>query len=148
MYRRMMYVIVITLAAVFALPKICSAAVKPENNSVGQPAKYSTRLDTGHVLYQFTAPFNNVDGMAWDGRHLWLGCDGLDSIWKMDTLGNILATIPAPNITATGLCWDGQYLWCADGGTFRIYSSIQQPVTYSIRFQARVQPFRVRDWHG
>jgi hypothetical protein len=59
--------------------------------------------------------------MTWDGQYIWLGCDGLDRIWKMDTLGNIIDSFPAPNTTATGMCWDGQYLWCADGGTIQIY---------------------------
>lgn len=92
-----------------------------EGNLTGEAPGNSTILDTGQVVFQFTAPFNNTDGMAWDGTNLWIGCDGLDRIWKYDTLGNLLDSIPAPNTTATGLAWDGTYLWCADGGTMRIY---------------------------
>ena len=121
MLRRMSVIRVIALAAIFGLTALSSAAVVAGNSAARQPATHNPPRDTGTVVFQFTAPFNNVDGMTWDGEYIWLGCDGLDRIWKMDTLGNILDSIPTPNTTATGLCWDGQYLWCADGGTIRIY---------------------------
>jgi hypothetical protein len=121
MRNRIFVICVVALAAVFALTEVGTAAVMEQSKPARRPPIYNPPRDTGDVVYQFTAPFNNIDGMAWDGEYIWLGCDGLDSLWQMDTLGNILLTIPAPNLTATGLCWDGQYLWCADGGTIRIY---------------------------
>ncbi|MCK4940947.1 T9SS type A sorting domain-containing protein [candidate division WOR-3 bacterium] len=122
MYRQVICIGIICLAAIVGLPEMGSAAAMPESNAdVGIPKQTAMR-DTGDVVFQFTAPSGNTDGMTWDGTNIWLGCDGLDRIWKMDTLGNILDSIPAPNTTATGLTWDGQYLWCADGGPFpRIY---------------------------
>jgi DNA-binding beta-propeller fold protein YncE len=93
----------------------------PETEQIAETPVNSAPLDTGDVVFQFNAPSGETDGMAWDGTNLWLGCDGLDRIWKVDTLGTILDSIPAPTFTATGLTWDGQYLWCADGLTLRIY---------------------------
>ena len=120
MLNRMSVVCVIVALAFFGVAEIGNATVKAEGNARRLPPNNPPR-DTGTVVLQFPAPSINVDGMAWDGTNLWLGSDGLDRIYKMDTLGNILDSFPAPNTTATGLCWDGQYLWCADGGTILIY---------------------------
>ncbi|UCD05642.1 MAG: hypothetical protein JSV98_11155, partial [candidate division WOR-3 bacterium] len=121
MLNRMSVFCVIATLAIFGLTQIGSATVTTERDPVRAPRKYTAPRDTGTVVYQFVAPSNNVDGMAWDGTNLWLGSDGLDRIYKMDTLGNVLDSFPAPNTTATGMCFDGTYLWCADGGTIRIY---------------------------
>jgi len=121
MQNRIFVICVVALAAMFVLTQVGTAAVMEQGGAARRPPIYNPPRDTGTVVYQFTAPFNNIDGMTWDGEYIWVGCDGLDSLWKMDTLGNILLTIPAPNTTATGMCWDGQYLWCADGVVLRIY---------------------------
>lgn len=130
MRNRMSAICVIVIAAIFGLTAVSTAAVVAENNAARRPPNHNPPRDTGTVVYQFPAPSINVDGMAWDGTNLWLGSDGLDRIYKMDTLGNVLDSFPAPAVTATGLCWDGQYLWCADGGTFQIYKL--DPVTGAI----------------
>jgi hypothetical protein len=121
MLKRLMWIGILSVAAIFVLTELCSAAAIAEREPIVEGPQMTTVLDTGQVLFQFTAPFNNTDGMAWDGTNLWIGCDGVDRIWKVDTLGNFLDSIPTPAVTATGLTWDGEYLWCADGGTFRIY---------------------------
>ncbi|MGB7055581.1 MAG: glutaminyl-peptide cyclotransferase, partial [bacterium] len=130
MCNRMSVISIIAIAAIFGLTAVSTAAVVAENNAARQPLNHNPPRDTGTVVYQFAAPSTNVDGMTWDGTNLWLGSDGLDRIYKMDTLGNVLDSFPAPNTTSTGLCWDGQYLWCADGGTIRIYKL--DPVTGAI----------------
>jgi glutamine cyclotransferase len=130
MHNRMSVICIVVLAAIFGINTLGSAAVIAESNAARRPNPHNPPRDTGTVVFQFTAPFNNVDGMTWDGEYIWLGCDGLDRIWKMDTMGNILDSIPAPNTTATGLCWDGQYLWCADGGTITIYKL--DPITGAV----------------
>lgn len=90
----------------------------------------SMALDTGQVVFQFNAPNTQVDGLTWDGTNLWLSCDALSRIWKIDTLGSVLDFIPSPGPLPTGLTWDGQYLWCADCYTFFIYKL--DPATGSI----------------
>ena len=130
MLNRMSVFCLITALAIFGLTQIGSATVTTERDPVRAPRKYTAPRDTGTVVYQFVAPSTNVDGMAWDGTNLWLGSDGLDRIYKMDTLGNVLDSFPAPSTTATGMCFDGTYLWCADGGTIRIYKL--DPVTGAI----------------
>jgi hypothetical protein len=124
-----------------ALLGTASAATVPQSDVVTKAPVNPAQRDTGDIIFQFTAPFNNIDGMAWDGEFIWLGCDGLNRIWKMDTLGNFIDSFPAPQLTATGLTWDGTNLWCADGGVFYIYKmdptsgavldSIPAPGTFS-----------------
>jgi len=121
MIKRLLFIGAISLAVIFGLTEICSAAAMTETARIAESPGNNAPLDTGDVVFQFNAPSGETDGMAWDGTHLWLGCDGLDRIWKVDTLGNILDSIPAPGNTATGMTWDGQYLWCADGFTYYIY---------------------------
>lgn len=116
-----MSVMCMTVALMFFGLSGMSTATVLDKDAAEIPHTYNPPRDTGTVVYQFNAPSTNVDGMTWDGTNLWLGSDGLDRIYKMDTLGNVLDSFPAPSTTATGLCWDGQYLWCADGGTIRIY---------------------------
>jgi len=120
MLRRMSVFSSIAALAIFGLTEMGSANVAPHRDAARVPHNNAPR-DTGTVVYQFAAPSTNVDGMAWDGEYLWLGSDGLDRIYKMDTLGNVVDSFPAPSTTATGLCWDGTNLWCADGGTILIY---------------------------
>ena len=91
MHNRMSVICVITIAAIFGWTAVSTAAVVAENNAARRPPNHNPPRDTGTVVYQFTAPFNNVDGMAWDGQYIWLGCDGLDRIWKMDTLVNSMS---------------------------------------------------------
>jgi hypothetical protein len=118
MQKRLMYSAIILSVALLG---ISSAAVAPENDVVTKAPINPAQRDTGDVVFQFTAPFTNIDGMAWDGDYLWLACDGLNRIWKLDTLGNFVDSFPAPQLTATGLTWDGTNLWCADGGVYYIY---------------------------
>ena len=129
MLNRMSVVCMIVALMFFGLSGIGSAMVV-DRDAAESPHANNPPRDTGTVVYQFNAPSTNVDGMTWDGTNLWLGSDGLDRIYKMDTLGNVLDSFPAPSITATGLCWDGMYLWCADGGTIRIYK--MDPATGAI----------------
>ncbi|UCD19921.1 MAG: T9SS type A sorting domain-containing protein [candidate division WOR-3 bacterium] len=129
MLKRMSVVCVIAALAILGSAGMGNATAVPGSN-VSRPPLSNPPRDTGDVVYQFPGPSINVDGMTWDGTNLWIASDGLDSIYKIDTLGNIISSFQAPNTTATGLCWDGQNLWCADGGTIRIYKL--DPVTGAI----------------
>jgi len=113
----------VALMMMLSVTEIGSAAMSTANSdAVIKPASQNIPRDTGTVVLQFAGPSTNVDGLTWDGANLWIGSDGLDRIYKMDTLGNLLDSFPAPNTTATGMCYDGQYLWCANGGSpLRIY---------------------------
>lgn len=118
MYKRLMYSVIILSVALLGT---ANAAVIPGADAGIKAPNNPAHRDTGDVVFQFSAPFNNIDGMAWDGENLYLGCDGLNKIWIMDTLGYIFDSFPAPQLTATGLTWDGTNLWCADGGVIYIY---------------------------
>ncbi|UCG91731.1 MAG: hypothetical protein JSV97_11760, partial [candidate division WOR-3 bacterium] len=65
MCTRLMYLGTISLVAIFLVTEISSAAVIPD--LIVEGPSTTTLLDTGQVLFQFTAPYNNTDGMAWDG---------------------------------------------------------------------------------
>ena len=127
MHKRLMYSVIILSVALLGT---ASAATVPQSDVVTKAPVNPAQRDTGDIIFQFTAPFNNIDGMAWDGEFIWLACDGLNRIWKLDTLGNFVDSFPAPQLTATGLTWDGTNLWCADGGVFRIYK--MDPTTGAI----------------
>jgi DNA-binding beta-propeller fold protein YncE len=130
MCKKLLSVCIIALAAIFGLVEMGSAAVMTTQVNTDYVPGNTTYRDTGDVLFQFNAPSNYTDGMAWDGSNLWLSCDGLQRIWKLDTLGNVLDSIPSPGPIPTGLTWDGQYLWCANHIPSRIYKV--DPTTGSI----------------
>jgi hypothetical protein len=122
MCKKSLSVCIIALAAIFALVEMGSAAAVTTQVNTEYIPSNTTHRDTGDVVFQFNfVPTGEIDGMAWDGSNIWIGSDGLNMIYKCDTLGNRLDSFPAPAASATGLTWDGQYLWCADGATFFIY---------------------------
>jgi outer membrane protein assembly factor BamB len=76
----------------------------------------------GDILRQFAAPGDNPCGLAWDGKHLWVGDNDSDKIYKLNPAdGKVLASFDAPDGELRGLVWHGQHLWSSDNGTRRLY---------------------------
>lgn len=70
------------------------------------------------------------NGLAWDGRHLWVASDSEDSagrgiIYQIDPEdGRIVTSFPTPGSFALDLTFDGQYLWninISDDNEQRLY---------------------------
>lgn len=99
--------------------------------------------DGGNLLYRYSinegtfvaayptgpvAPGGSLQGLAFDGTHLWLAAAGNDDyIAKIDTTGGVLSfleSIPAPpNGTGTvrDMAFDGTNLWVPNDGSDAIY---------------------------
>ncbi|KQC07126.1 MAG: hypothetical protein APR54_06350 [Candidatus Cloacimonas sp. SDB] len=76
--------------------------------------------NSGTVLQQFDfdIPGNN-DEQPWDlciqEEDLWIADYNADTIYKVDTSGNILENYPSDTIKPAGLVFDGSYLWYVAG---------------------------------
>lgn len=91
------------------------------------------RLNTsGDVLTSFDSPLGDPEGLAWDGTYLWVAEGGnwaqgppggsmADTVYKLDTAGNIIDNFTIPVDGVKGLTWDGSHLWAADWDTDKIY---------------------------
>ena len=99
----------------------------PDANGVGYDSfgfKVSdgTPVATGTVRSTITPP--NVSGnsdLAFDGTNLWLSHPGSDTIFELDTAGNVLSSFGTPGPSPAGLTFDGTNLWLADRSTDTIY---------------------------
>jgi len=76
--------------------------------------------NTGAILNQFNfdIPDNN-DEQPWDlcihEEDLWLTDYNENTIYKVDTAGNILENYSCENIKPAGIVFDGSFLWYVDG---------------------------------
>jgi len=80
----------------------------------GPNSNWIYKVDTldGTILDQIPNPGDDVYGLTWDGSYLWVMCAyPQDSIYKIDTLGNIIDAFPALAQYHAGLAWDGSHLW-------------------------------------
>lgn len=80
----------------------------------GANSNWIYKVDTtdGSIIAQIPNPGNDVYGLTWDGNYLWVMCAyPQDSIYKIDTLGNIVDAFPALAQYHAGLTWDGSHLW-------------------------------------
>lgn len=62
------------------------------------------------IEQSFPAPAGPTEGIAWDGRYLWLA-DNSGTIFQLDTNGRTLGAYRAPEVTPKGLAWDGSSFW-------------------------------------
>ena len=78
---------------------------------------YKLDPDTGDVLTSFLGPTKGHD-LAWDGNYLWI--DGItdineqgsdNTIYQIDTSGNIMNSFAEPSVGSMGLTYDGTNLW-------------------------------------
>ena len=99
----------------------------PDANGVGYDSfgfKVSdgTPVATGTVRSTITPP--NVSGnsdLAFDGTNLWLSYPGSDTIFELDTAGNVLSSFGTPGPSPAGLTFDGTNLWLVDRSDDEIY---------------------------
>ena len=112
MLNRVSVYCLIRALVILGLAEMGSAAVAPHRNAARVHHHNSAPRDTGTVVYQFVAPSNNVDGMAWDGDYLWLGSDGLDRQDPGDR-HNIFAFYVSRLSATAYACYtcDGSYFW-------------------------------------
>ena len=76
----------------------------------------------GDVTAVIDGPGQQVAGLAWDGRHLWVTDASGAKIYQLDpSSGAVLKSFSSPGPLPTGLAWDGQYLWCADDQLNRLF---------------------------
>ncbi len=80
----------------------------------GVNSNWIYEVDTldGTIISQIPNPGDDVYGLTWDGNYLWVMCAyPQDSIYKLDTLGNVIDAFPALAQYHAGLAWDGSHLW-------------------------------------
>ena len=76
----------------------------------------------GTVIRSFAGPSNNLRGMCWNGRFLWVSDDWANVIALVDPVtGTVHDTIVPPANSVGALAWDGVSLWYGDWGTNTIY---------------------------
>ncbi len=67
------------------------------------------------VVSTIPAPGPSPKGLTWDGTHIWVADDSVDTIYRIDPSdGNIVSTIPAPGGRPWGIAWDGSHIWVAE----------------------------------
>ncbi len=82
------------------------------------PRRKLYKIDTsGNIVdvIQIQAEIN-VNGMAWDGEHLWVSDKDLnDRIFKVDpTNGQVICWINTPGDETWGMTWFNNYLWACE----------------------------------
>lgn len=84
-------------------------------HSSGNPQPiYRIDPQTGAVLNSWTAPDDDIHGLAWDGKHLWALSEATDGLYKMTPSGDVLEHYAIRPGTWGGLAFDGRFFWSAD----------------------------------
>jgi hypothetical protein len=90
------------------------------------------------LVQSFPAPGRMAEGIAWDGKHLWL-TDNSASIFELDPTGTLCDVYQSPEGTPQGITWDGSAFWVyttnrsliyrlqLSGGKREILSSFEAP---------------------
>ncbi|MDI6785890.1 MAG: hypothetical protein QMD92_04180 [bacterium] len=121
-------VILVLVLANFGIPNLCASTKKKEE------------LKHGTVIKKIKAPGIIPEGIAFDGKHLWvvaldLDADLVPTIYQMNPQdGKILSFFPAPGKFPEGLSFDGHYLWNID---LNIESNIVGPLIYKINLDLK-----------
>ena len=77
----------------------------------------------GDTVKSIAAPHSCPQGMAYDGKYLWVVDRHSDMIYKVDpSNGKTVDSLPAPGYVPRGLAWDGARLWCVDAEAGSIYA--------------------------
>jgi hypothetical protein len=74
------------------------------------------------VAQSFPAPGSRAEGIAWDGKALWVS-DNSGVIFKVDSAGKVLDSVRSPDVTPQGLAWDGSSLWVFTSNHSVIYQT-------------------------
>ncbi|MEA3275546.1 MAG: hypothetical protein U9Q81_09735 [Pseudomonadota bacterium] len=84
---------------------------------------YELDRSTGDIVSSFPYPYSGVQGLTWQGGHIY-AVDRFDlMLYKFDTAGNTVdaVSIASLGIIPEGLTWDGQYFWITEDWTKIIY---------------------------
>ena len=77
----------------------------------------------GDTLKTLALTHRNPQGLAFDGRHLWVADRLTDMFYKIDPAdGRVIDSLPTPGYMVRGIAWDGTRLWCVDAEESRIYA--------------------------
>lgn len=110
----------------------------------------------GDVVLSFPAPGSSPQGLAWDGKYLWVVDDSTDRIYKLDpSNGAVLLSLASIGSDPRGLVWDGKCLWNSDNSSHKIYrldsakgsmiSAIDAPV---MEVKRGISPLGGLTWDG
>ena len=103
-------------------------------------------LHVGQVVHTIMAPPDGVQGIAWDGSHLWVAWGNL---YRLDPQsGNVSAQIPSPADDIQGITWDGSHLWVTSYQTNRIYQLNASTGEVVTSFPAPADKARGLAWDG
>jgi len=80
----------------------------------------------GHLRYNiinsFASPGPSPQGLAWDGKNLWVSDDSTKTIYRLDpSNGKILSSFPSPGAEPKGLAWDGTHLLLLENQRAKVY---------------------------
>jgi len=91
----------------------------------GQTNESTETTGEGQATLVFSCPSPTTSniGLTWDGTHLWIASNALDTAYRVDPFDcSIVHSIPLPSPGyPTGLAWDGRYLWSTDGDLETIF---------------------------
>jgi hypothetical protein len=76
---------------------------------------YKLDPSTGEVIDYIPMPYQNTQGLTWDGEYLWTSISYPQRISKLDpSTGEVIESLPTPGWQPRGLAWDGTYFWHVD----------------------------------
>jgi subtilisin family serine protease len=85
-------------------------------------AAYAWGRRAPRIVGSFDSPDSAPMGLAWDGAFLWHIDRSSDTLYKLDTSGNVVDSCQPPSAASpTGLTWDGANLWYADYASDEVY---------------------------
>jgi len=76
--------------------------------------------ETGAIDQSITCPGFSLNGVAFDGVHLWTIDSNQQRIYRLTESGTVVGTYQAPSPTVVGLCFNSGIIWCGDQ-TGKIY---------------------------
>jgi hypothetical protein len=85
------------------------------------------------VLRSFSSPGPMPLGLTWGRSSLWC-VDGADNtVYQLDSSGNLIDTWSVPLTAPFGLAFDGDHLWMTDNDTRKIYQvAIPEPSSFRL----------------
>ena len=93
--------------------------------SIGKGIAQETKKLNARVISSFPSPGPSPQGLAWDGKNLWVVDDSTNRIYKIEpNTGKTLLSFEAPSRKPKGLTWDGNYLILLENQKRKIYKIV------------------------
>jgi len=81
------------------------------------PKKLTTR-----IISSYPSPGPSPQGLAWDGKNLWVADDSTNLIYKVNpSTGETILSFASPSLEARGLALDGHHLILSESQNSKIY---------------------------